>query len=118
MPEDRCGCCAGTVQLANLGSADIEQLLQGANLQELQLGNQLLMPGGMDTGLAGPQSTLLRLLDSPAFLEQVAAGMQALQSGNEQQQQQQPQQQQQEQQAPNQQDQQQPAPDTSGGGST
>lgn len=72
--------------LANLGSADMEQLLQGANLQELTLGNQLLMPGAMDT--AGPQSTLLRLLDSPAFLEQVAAGMQALQSGDEQPQQQ------------------------------
>lgn len=81
--------CAGNLQLANFGSADMEQLLQGANLQELTLGNQLLMPGGMDTAMAGPQSTLLRLLDSPAFLEQVAAGMQALQSGEEQQQQQQ-----------------------------
>lgn len=60
----------------------MEQLLQGANLQELTLGNQLLMPGAMDTAMAGPQSTLLRLLDSPAFLEQVAAGMQALQSGD------------------------------------
>lgn len=75
------------MQLANLGSADIEQLLQGANLQELTMGNQLLLPGGMDASLAGPQSTLLRLLDSPAFLEQVAAGMQALQDGEEQQQQ-------------------------------
>jgi hypothetical protein len=74
--------CAGTLQLANFGSADMEQLLQGANLQELTLGNQLLMPGAMDTAMAGPQSTLLRLLDSPAFLEQVAAGMQALQSGD------------------------------------
>jgi hypothetical protein len=79
----------------------MEQLLQGANLQELALGNQLLMPGGMDTAMAGPQATLLRLLDSPAFLEQVAAGMQALQNEPEQQQpaqpgnQQQPQQQQQ-----------------------
>lgn len=85
---------AGTMQLANLGSADMEQLLQGANLQELTLGNQLLMPGGMDTAMAGPQATLLRLLDSPAFLEQVAAGMQALQ-GADQQQVQQPQQQEQ-----------------------
>jgi hypothetical protein len=68
----------------------MEQLLQGANLQELTLGNQLLMPGAMDTAMAGPQSTLLRLLDSPAFLEQVAAGMQALQSGEVQPQQSQP----------------------------
>jgi hypothetical protein len=76
------------MQLANLGSADMEQLLQGANLQELTLGNQLLMPGGMDTAMAGPQATLLRLLDSPAFLEQVAAGMQVLQGADEVQQQQ------------------------------
>ncbi len=75
----------GTLQLAQFGSADMEQLLQGANLQELTLGNQLLMPGAMDTTMAGPQSTLLRLLDSPAFLEQVAAGMQALQGGEVQQ---------------------------------
>lgn len=57
----------------------MEQLLQGANLGELALGNQLLMPGGMDTAMAGPQATLLRLLESPAFMESVAAGMQALQ---------------------------------------
>jgi hypothetical protein len=83
------------MQLANLGSADMEQLLQGANLQELTLGNQLLMPGGMDTGMAGPQATLLRLLDSPAFLEQVAAGMQVLQGADQVQQQQEQQQRQQ-----------------------
>lgn len=87
---------AGAVQLANLGSADMEQLLQGANLGELALGNQLLMPGGMDTAMAGPQATLLRLLESPAFMEQVAAGMQALQgaAADEEQEQQQEQQQQ------------------------
>lgn len=95
--------CAGNIQLANFGSADMEQLLQGANLQELALGNQLLMPGGMDTALAGPQATLLRLLDSPAFLEQVAAGMQALQNDPEQQQQQQPPQPSNQQQQPHQQ---------------
>jgi hypothetical protein len=109
------------MQLANLGSADMEQLLQGANLQELTLGNQLLMPGGMDTAMAGPQATLLRLLDSPAFLEQVAAGMQVLQGADEVQQQQEQQQrqqaQQQNQQAQQQQDpslnQQEPAQDDS-----
>jgi hypothetical protein len=82
----------------------MEQLLQGANLGELALGNQLLMPGGMDTAMAGPQATLLRLLESPAFMEQVAAGMQALQGAaaddEQQEQQQDPQQQQQNQQPP------------------
>ena len=110
--------CAGNLQLANFGSADMEQLLQGANLQELTLGNQLLMPGGMDTAMAGSQSTLLRLLDSPAFLEQVAAGMQALQSGEEQQQQQQQQQQQPGGVQQQQQQQQQPDQQQSDGGSS
>lgn len=81
----------------------MEQLLQGANLGELALGNQLLMPGGIDTAMAGPQATLLRLLESPAFMDQVAAGMQALQGAAADEEQQQ-QQEQQDQQPPQQQD--------------
>lgn len=60
----------GSMDLAGFGSADIEQLLQGAEIQELY-GNQLLMAAG---GAEGPQgSSLLRLMEAPGRLQQLMA---------------------------------------------
>lgn len=77
------------MQLANLGSADMESLIQGANIQELALGNQLLMPGGMDAaGMGGGQpAQIFRLLDASqlaADAVQAADGQQDEPQGEQQ----------------------------------
>eukprot|EP00877_Chromochloris_zofingiensis_P012494 jgi/Chrzof1/7499/Cz02g26020.t1 len=63
----------GSMDLAELGSADMEHLLQGVGIDELY-GSQLLFPGGMESGVAGAQDVLLRLVETPALLQQVLAG--------------------------------------------
>lgn len=74
----------GSMDLNGLGSADMEQLLQGVAIQELY-GSQLLMAGGIEGGMgAGPQGSLLRLMEAPGLLQQMVT---ALQEPEEQQQQ-------------------------------
>jgi hypothetical protein len=68
----------GSMDLHELGSADMEQLLQGVAIQDL-VGNQLLMSGGIEGGMggmAGPQGALLRLMEAPGLLQQMFAGLQ------------------------------------------
>jgi hypothetical protein len=68
----------GSMDLRELGSSDMEQLLQGVAIQDL-VGNQLLMSGGIEGGMggiAGPQGALLRLMEAPGLLQQMFAGLQ------------------------------------------
>lgn len=92
----------GSMDLRELGSSDMEQLLQGVAIQDL-VGNQLLMSGGIEGGmggLAGPQGALLRLMEAPGLLQQMFAGLQdpAAAAGQQQEQEQPGEEQQQQQQ--------------------
>lgn len=69
----------GTIDLEGLGSADMEQLLQGGGIQDL-IGNHLLMSaaaGGVDAS-QGP--SLLRLMEAPGLLQHIM--MEAAQQGS------------------------------------
>jgi hypothetical protein len=82
------------MDLHELGSSDMEQLLQGVAIQDL-VGNQLLMSGGMEGGMGGiggPQGALLRLMEAPGLLQQMFAGLQDPAAAGQQEQQQQQQQ--------------------------
>lgn len=72
----------GAVQLHSLGSADMEQLLQGQPLHDV-LGGQLLASGNSEA-----QGALLRLMDPGAFQQVVAAAATIATGLGEQQQQQ------------------------------
>jgi hypothetical protein len=77
----------GSMDLHELGSSDMEQLLQGVAIQDL-VGNQLLMSGGIEGGMggmAGPQGALLRLMEAPGLLQQMFAGLQDPAAAGEQQ---------------------------------
>ncbi|KAF6259607.1 hypothetical protein COO60DRAFT_1512708 [Scenedesmus sp. NREL 46B-D3] len=92
----------GSMDLRELGSSDMEQLLQGVAIHDL-VGNQLLMSGGIEGGmggLAGPQGALLRLMEAPGLLQQMFAGLQdpAAAAGQQQEQEQPGEEQQQQQQ--------------------
>lgn len=66
----------GSMDLDGLGSADMEQLLQGVAIQELY-GSQLLMAGGIEGGMGGgPQGSLLRLMEAPGLLQQMVTALQ------------------------------------------
>eukprot|EP00878_Enallax_costatus_P011519 GHUV01012025.1.p1 GENE.GHUV01012025.1~~GHUV01012025.1.p1 ORF type:complete len:534 (+),score=238.87 GHUV01012025.1:496-2097(+) len=67
----------GSMDLNELGSADMEQLLQGAAIQDLY-GSQLLMAGGIEGGMGGggPQGSLLRLMEAPVLLQQMVTALQ------------------------------------------
>jgi hypothetical protein len=95
------------MDLAQVGSADMEQLLQGIDIEEL-VGSQLF-PGAVEPGSLGTNAhdVLLRIMEAPGLLHQVlnsggggggAAGAQQQQQRQQQQQQQRQQQQQQQQQ--------------------
>jgi hypothetical protein len=75
------------MDLAQLGSADMEQLLQGINIDEL-VGSQLF-PGAVEPGSLGSNAhdVLLRIMESPGLLHQVlhAAPGQAAQTQQAQQ---------------------------------
>jgi hypothetical protein len=62
------------MDLAQLGSADMEQLLQGINIDEL-MGSQLF-PGAVEPGTLGTNAhdVLLRIMESPGLLHQVLHG--------------------------------------------
>ena len=62
----------GSMDLSEMNSSDMEQLLQGANLDELY-GHQLLFPGALGAEAAGigmPQDALLRIVDVAQLLQQ------------------------------------------------
>lgn len=62
------------MDLAQLGSADMEQLLQGINVDEL-MGSQLF-PGAVEPGSLGTNAhdVLIRIMESPGLLQQVLQG--------------------------------------------
>lgn len=67
----------GSMDLNGLGSADMEQLLQGVAVQELY-GNHLLMAGSIEGGMGGAasQGSLLRLMEAPGILQQMVTALQ------------------------------------------
>jgi hypothetical protein len=70
---------AGAIDLEGLGSADMEQLLQGAGIQDL-IGNHLLMSAAAGGGEASQGPSLLRLMEAPGLLQHIM--MEAAQQGS------------------------------------
>ncbi len=67
----------GSMDLATLNSADMEQLLQGAGVGEMYE-HLLFQAGGMEAaGVAGAQDVLLRLMEAPAALAALQASASA-----------------------------------------
>ncbi len=62
----------GSMDLAELGSADMEQLLQGVGVGDVYGGQALFGGGGgVDAAMGGAGDVLLRILDAPGLLQHV-----------------------------------------------